>query len=84
MFEPWLQLAARRERPFPLRRRKARAAIDKIEAARLLHQNLDHRLGRAELELSPPIALRFLDRKNAQALRAMRNFGGFLVAFLLR
>jgi hypothetical protein len=69
-----LQLAIGRPSPFPSRGSASRqAAVDQAEAARLLDEHLDDRLGAAEIELAPPLLVGLDDRERAELLGTLRD-----------
>ena len=73
MLEPRLQLALLGHRALHRPALHRAAAVDHGEAARLLDEHLDDRLGAAEVELAPPLLVGLDDRERADPVRADRD-----------
>jgi hypothetical protein len=68
-----LQLAVVGHRPFHRAAAHGAAPVDEGEALRVLHEDLDDRLGAAEVVLAPPLIVGLDDRQRAEPLGADRD-----------
>ena len=71
-----LQLALLGERPLHRPALHRAAAVDDGEAARLLDEHLDDRLGAAEVQLAPPLVLGLDDGEHCRSAVAQRGICG--------
>ena len=71
-----LQLAGAVQALFLVAHGQALVAVDHPQAARLQREHLQHRFGVGEAERAPPVAVRLLDRGDADRAVAVREVAG--------